>query len=464
MHTRRCRDVARYVGAHLALGGYAEVEVAPCMGQEEEVDSMSLKALKAELAARGVAMPDGAVERQDLEALLRSSVCRARVVRHDEGRRRGAKAVVLARVDCAWHERSVDATAAVERAVLVLVFAEADQAAACGAWLSAEVAKRKDGTSRNECFPVVFFSAPGAAAHAMFEAKFAAESRPKMQRSDADRDLSGRVVCVAGACGLLASTRADGAVAALSAHGKLVLERLDSEREVALAKFYDLLSTVEAVRLDYLTRSHLTTVTWGALLVAAPLLAAAALDDTGTYREGLKASRHRRLVAAAAIREARGALAVSATRARSTAKDGRRAPLWQPSIDVAQGLEMPRLLEWALALPNPLFEVAARYVLGAPFGVETPPAADFVAKLKAAACSRPSPCLDALDTALREQRVRGTHQLPARIGLRADEPFLASLAALFVLLLFLGFFLFLELLLPNRRAIRAFRAANDAEL
>lgn len=468
------RDAAWYLGAHLALGGYAQVELAPysaglsaCNTTPPPMDSMSTKALKEDLATQGVAIPSGATERSELEALLArararsSGGCTVTVVRHNHVARRSAPAVSLALVDCRAQHRVVDAVAAVERCAMVIVCVEADEVRQCGEWL----ARQKRG-HRRDALPIILINAPGTAQQTTFEACFEAEARPKPCREDKDRDLLGRTVCVSAAIGFFVSARAsDGALAALSAHGKLVLERLDSEREAALSKFYDLLSTCEALPIEYLPRGHLTTTTWGALLVNGPLIAAASLGDPSDYRESLCASRRRRIVAAAAIREVRFAFAHTAAnvrRGRTT-----NTALWKPAIDVAQSTAFPRLLEWALSLPNSFFRtISARFVLGAPFSANVPEATSMLAQLKAA-CERanlPTPNLDALEDALRHARVKGAPPPDSAlsvVGTNENEPLVALFAGMLFIIMIAAASLLLAMLFPNSRSARTYFRSED---
>lgn len=426
------RDVAIYVGAHLALGGYAQVEVAPYDRDDE-------------LAAAEVT-----------------------VVPHGAARGRDAPSVSLAAIDCRVQRRVDDAAAAVDRAAMIFACVPAEDAKKCGKWLAEKLARRK----RAETLPVVFLNLPGGAAHVDFDTCFSEDARPPPM-GGRDRDLAGSTICVAGAVGFLASRRTtDGALAALSSHGKLCLERLDTEREHELSKFYDLLSTCRGFQIEYVARGNLTTATWGSVLVYGPLLAIASLenDEDDDYRESLCSSRARRLVAAAALREARFALRASAMKmkARRDASSDARKPqmLWHPALDVAQAFATPRLLEWSLSLPDAIFRsFVAKFVLSAPHHVEIPQDVDYLAQLKDA-CDRaqlPSTNIDALASAIVKKRTKGAasvadSDLPS--PQQATEPVLAVLSSLLIALLAVLVLLFLELLFPNTGAARSFFTAS----
>ena len=494
------RDTAKYVGAQLAMGGYAEVDVASLI--DVDYEGMAIRELKAYLSERGVNAA-GAAERSDLVELAKKTtvqVQRLRCRKHSETV--NGKSFVVTGVDLRVHSKRDNAK--IESAAMIgLVVATAEEARAA----SKIVRKALEGREpqNKDVVPVIVLTVPGRALFAIFDAQFGDDAMPLPKEDPGEkteeeeqktkkshhRDLGGRAVVVDAALGF-GATRCvdDGALVALGGAGKLVLERLDKEREASLAKFYDLLTSSD-LSLTYAPRKNMTTVTWGTLLIYGPLLAAATIAATTfhtfTYREALEKSRDLRIAAAAATREVRLVLGVVAKRVKQRKdhdddkqvkgrhhQQHRKSPLWEPSVEVAQTLPFLRLFEWILCAPNVIFAlVGARYALKAPRGALLPDstvATLLLDELRTACAGRQTPALDALQAALVQARVNPSAYHPDLIafrnlgnGVRRDFSSFLAMVVLVVLGL-LGLVLLLELGFPDRRrSERSFFGSSSAD-
>ena len=144
--------LARYVGGHLALGGYADVDVRPWRDDAapppEEAAAppadAPVKDLRAFLARRGAPTPRGAAEKADLRAACAAAAGLPRVVAWDAGVAT-TRGEVLGRADLRLHENRPDAALAAA-CDLVLVCVAGDDAAG-GADAALAVAK-----GRIKCF------------------------------------------------------------------------------------------------------------------------------------------------------------------------------------------------------------------------------------------------------------------------------------------------------------------------
>lgn len=477
------RLIAQYIAAHLVLGGYTEVDVGPWADElAAEVDeashstnlaSMSIKELKRFIAERGVHCPAGSLERRELvEAAARcrgrrvvKKVPSLRVVRHHSSSDRDAKAETLSELDCRVMTSARDLRVAVETCALVVVVIDADDGAACGAWVREALGSRTGIAS--DAIPVVVLAAE-VMTHESFASSFDDMALPLPRvpvtarglEKPEPRELSGRPLVISGAACFVVGTRvSDGALVALT-RGSLVVERLDAERDSLVSKFYDLLTT-SGIPMDYIPRVAMTTVTWGHLLVSGPLLAVEAAVDcrrrnaeqslpfTGP-RAALESCIDVRKLVANAMREARLALDSSAAKVRRAAvdkaciaeRDGRargssnntrrsshaRSHKWAPKLSTALRNSAAlcgsyRGLEILLLLPGPLFSfLVATQVLGLPRDAVVSPAVNDLASTTAVsmasrnidalidACTHakvPCPTLDALRAALADTRVRG---------------------------------------------------------
>ena len=264
--------LARYVGGHLALGGYADVDVRPWRDDAapppEEAAAppadAPVKDLRAFLARRGAPTPRGAAEKADLRAACAAAAGLPRVVAWDAGVAT-TRGEVLGRADLRLHENRPDAPLAAA-CDLVLVCVAGDDAAGCGAFLAKSLATREG------IVPVLYLACDPGNHLPAFEAAFSDAARP-LPDAAAPRPLAGPVV-VAGALLLeVGVRRTDGALVQLGGRG-LALERLDAERaDAGLGKFYDLVSTA-GLPLVFERRARLARLAWGHALLYAPLLAA----------------------------------------------------------------------------------------------------------------------------------------------------------------------------------------------
>ena len=307
--------LARYVGGHLALGGYADVDVRPWRDDAapppEEAAAppadAPVKDLRAFLARRGAPTPRGAAEKADLRAACAAAAGLPRVVAWDAGVAT-TRGEVLGRADLRLHENRPDAALAAA-CDLVLVCVAGDDAAGCGAFLAKSLATREG------IVPVLHLACEPGNHLPAFEAAFSDAARP-LPDAAAPRPLAGPVV-VAGALLLeVGVRRTDGALVQLGGRG-IALERLDAERaDAGLGKFYDLVSTA-GLPLVFERRARLARLAWGHALLYAPLLAAHAACGGALPAEA-------RATAAAAAREARLALGPPPT-ARRGARRARRS-------------------------------------------------------------------------------------------------------------------------------------------
>lgn len=348
---------------------------------------------------------------------------------------------------------------------MVVVVIDADDGAACGAWVREALGSRTGIAS--DAIPVVVLAAE-VMTHESFVSSFDDMALPLPRvpvtarglEKPEPRELLGRPLVISGAACFVVGTRvSDGALVALT-RGSLVVERLDAERDSLVSKFYDLLTTSD-IPMDYIPRAAMTTVTWGHLLVSGPLLAVEAAVDcrrrnaeqslpfTGP-RAALESCIDVRKLVANAMREARLALDSSAAKVRRAAvdkaciaeRDGRargssnntrrsshaRSHKWAPKLSTALRNSAAlcgsyRGLEILLLLPGPLFSfLVATQVLGLPRDAVVSPAVNDLASTTAVsmasrnidalidACTHakvPCPTLDALRAALADTRVRG---------------------------------------------------------
>ena len=435
--------LARYVGGHLALGGYADVDVRPWRDDAapppEEAAAppadAPVKDLRAFLARRGAPTPRGAAEKADLRAACAAAAGLPRVVTWDAGVAT-TRGEVLGRADLRLHENRPDAALAAA-CDLVLVCVAGDDAAGCGAFLAKSLATR-EGIG-----PVLHLACEPGNHLPAFEAAFSDAARP-LPDAAAPRPLAGPVV-VAGALLLeVGVRRTDGALVQLGGRG-IALERLDAERaDAGLGKFYDLVSTA-GLPLVFERRARLARLAWGHALLYAPLLAAHAACGGALPAEA-------RATAAAAAREARLALGAAADRAarraaRAALADGGRAPRAAPTPVCARRawvvLYGAAALEAAVALaPAWLWRAwIAPRVLGFPAGADAPETpgemdaragVDGAGVLEAleAACAPETPeALAALRRALRDLRVTRAPADAARLFEAAGRPRAVSCAA-----------------------------------
>ena len=335
--------LARYVGGHLALGGYADVDVRPWRDDDapppEEAAAppadAPVKDLRAFLARRGAPTPRGAAEKADLRAACAEAAGLPRVVAWDAGVAT-TRGEVLGRADLRLHENRPDAALAAA-CDLVLVCVAGDDAAGCGAFLAKSLATREG------IVPVLHLACEPGNHLPAFEAAFSDAARP-LPDAAAPRPLAGPVV-VAGALLLeVGVRRTDGALVQLGGRG-IALERLDAERaDAGLGKFYDLVSTA-GLPLVFERRARLARLAWGHALLYAPLLAAHAACGGALPAEA-------RATAAAAAREARLALGAAADRAarvgrplrrgRARGRRGARARVALARLDRAPRARVPR--------------------------------------------------------------------------------------------------------------------------
>ena len=335
--------LARYVGGHLALGGYADVDVRPWCDDAapppEEAAAppadAPVKDLRAFLARRGAPTPRGAAEKADLRAACAAAAGLPRVVAWDAGVAT-TRGEVLGRADLRLHENRPDAPLAAA-CDLVLVCVAGDDAAGCGAFLAKSLATREG------IVPVLHLACEPGNHLPAFEAAFSDAARP-LPDAAAPRPLAGPVV-VAGALLLeVGVRRTDGALVQLGGRG-IALERLDAERaDAGLGKFYDLVSTA-GLPLVFERRARLARLAWGHALLYAPLLAAHAACGGALPAEA-------RATAAAAAREARLALGAAADRAarvgrplrrgRARGRRGARARVALARLDRAPRARVPR--------------------------------------------------------------------------------------------------------------------------
>ena len=189
--------LARYVGGHLALGGYADVDVRPWRDDAapppEEAAAppadAPVKDLRAFLARRGAPTPRGAAEKADLRAACAAAAGLPRVVAWDAGVTT-TRGEVLGRADLRLHENRPDAPLAAA-CDLVLVCVAGDDAAGCGAFLAKSLATREG------IVPVLHLACEPGNHLPAFEAAFSDAARP-LPDAAAPRPLAGPVV-VAGA-------------------------------------------------------------------------------------------------------------------------------------------------------------------------------------------------------------------------------------------------------------------------
>ena len=365
--------LARYVGGHLALGGYADVDVRPWRDDAapppEEAAAppadAPVKDLRAFLARRGAPTPRGAAEKADLRAACAAAAGLPRVVAWGAGVAT-TRGEVLGRADLRLHENRPDAPLAAA-CDLVLVCVAGDDAAGCGAFLAKSLATREG------IVPVLHLACEPGNHLPAFEAAFSDAARP-LPDAAAPRPLAGPVV-VAGALLLeVGVRRTDGALVQLGGRG-IALERLDAERaDAGLGKFYDLVSTA-GLPLVFERRARLARLAWGHALLYAPLLAAHAACG-GALPAGARDRGRRRARGAARARgrrrprgAARGARGARGRRARARAAPtpvcARRA--WVVLYGAAA-------LEAAVALaPAWLWRAwIAPRVLGFPAGADAP--------------------------------------------------------------------------------------------
>ena len=480
------RDVATYFGAQLVFGGYTEVDVAPVRkASSSGLETMSIKELKQYL--KGVSTA-GATERVDLLELAKRKQERASggpimACRHSESSRRKALGRAIRSVDMRIHEDPFEAR--VESAAMIFcVVSSQDDAKLCASFVRSALEDR--ATDKKEVVPVVILTAPGPAFFSVFDNSFGDDAVPMKKGYEAAfeeeeakkarpfRDLGGKAVVIAGALGFGALRRADDdALVALNSKGKIVLERLDKEREESLSKFYDLLSSLD-MPLCYAPRANMTTSTWGALLVQAPLLAAATLSTEKTYGESLARSRPLRVAAAAAIKEARLALALAADRVKrrkdamdDQPKRSNKKLLWKPKVDAAQASPFLSLFEWLLSAPNVVFRfLVAPYLLGLAHNALVPDSQNaslLVDELLSGCAGRPVPTLEKFKRALAQRRIDPDFQLD-HTSLAADTTgnFFSSLAvATLLLLAAVALFLLLELTFPDQTDRSFFSGTNE---
>ena len=189
--------LARYVGGHLALGGYADVDVRPWRDDAapppEEAAAppadAPVKDLRAFLARRGAPTPRGAAEQAALRAACAAAAGLPRVVAWDAGVAT-TRGEVLGRADLRLHENRPDAALAAA-CDLVLVCVAGDDAAGCGAFLAKSLATREG------IVPVLHLACEPGNHLPAFEAAFSDAARP-LPDAAALRPLAGPVV-VAGA-------------------------------------------------------------------------------------------------------------------------------------------------------------------------------------------------------------------------------------------------------------------------
>mmetsp|Transcript_17736 Transcript_17736/g.23115 ORF Transcript_17736/g.23115 Transcript_17736/m.23115 type:complete len:346 (+) Transcript_17736:69-1106(+) len=292
------------------------------------------------------------------------------------------------------------------------------------------------------------------------------------------RNLDGMRVIVRAAFGFCVGRRCtDNALIALSGGGKIALERLDKEREDSLAKYYDLLVTA-GLPILFVQRSNLTTVTWGALLVAAPLIAAATLTHS-SYREGLSENRNFRLIAANVTHEVRSHLLETAQRVQrkvnyntsiydNSKKKKKHHRLWRPAIDIGQHLTLFLAYEWALCAPDSIFTfLTVPFILAAPYNTRTPDCANIlIAHLRSAICTASTTNLDALERALKNksENFKGAQDIhvPTGTSLVPRSFYFACAAFVLIVLLIILLALLVELSFPDitGSATRAFFSSN----